>query len=307
MNETKSFPKIYHIGSPDIERLFIGSVEVTEKLDGSQFGFGRHEDGTLWMRSKGQEIYVGSVPKMFALAVATIQAIETRIPKGMTFYGEYLEKPHHNTMVYDRVPKHNIALFGADAGGGWVSDHRDLVFLANNFDIDVVPLLFSGEIKNKEKLDELLNMESVLGKEKIEGIVVKNYNERSKNFYSSECFGKLVREGFKERNGATQIAQKPTIEKFVEQFKTEARWKKAVQHLKDSDLLTLSPKDIGPLLKEIQTDLDIEEAGFIKEELYKMFKRQILSSATHGFPEWYKNSLAEKAFEVVEPTDKSDA
>ena len=43
------------MGDKQISDLFDGEVEITEKLDGSQFGFGR-VDGELVIRSKGREI-----------------------------------------------------------------------------------------------------------------------------------------------------------------------------------------------------------------------------------------------------------
>ena len=41
----QSFPKIFHIGESMIQNLFKGEVEITEKLDGSQFDFGITKDG----------------------------------------------------------------------------------------------------------------------------------------------------------------------------------------------------------------------------------------------------------------------
>jgi hypothetical protein len=38
--KTSAFPKILHIGNKQISDLFDGVVEITEKVDGSQLGFG---------------------------------------------------------------------------------------------------------------------------------------------------------------------------------------------------------------------------------------------------------------------------
>lgn len=109
--KTSAFPKILHIGNKQISDLFDGVVEITEKVDGSQLGFGK-VNGELFVRSKGKEQDLDNPDMMFEKAVEYIKSIEDRLPDNMTFYGEYLNKPKHNTLAYDRTPKNGIALFG---------------------------------------------------------------------------------------------------------------------------------------------------------------------------------------------------
>lgn len=47
---TSAFPKILHLGDKAIRDIFDEEVEITEKVDGSQFGFGIVE-GELIIRS----------------------------------------------------------------------------------------------------------------------------------------------------------------------------------------------------------------------------------------------------------------
>ena len=42
-----AYPKIFSIGSPYVPNLFKGRVEVTEKIDGSQFTFGLNNEKIL--------------------------------------------------------------------------------------------------------------------------------------------------------------------------------------------------------------------------------------------------------------------
>ena len=109
---TGPFPKILHIGDKQISSLFDDEVEITEKVDGSQLGFGK-VNGRLFIRSKGRELDLDNPDGMFKLGVEYVRSIEDKIPDNHTFYGEYLQKPKHNTLAYDRVPKNNISLFGA--------------------------------------------------------------------------------------------------------------------------------------------------------------------------------------------------
>ena len=105
----RSFSKIFAIGTDYIKDIFKDEVEITEKLDGSQFVFGR-VDNELYLRSKGQQIFPESSDKMFRIATDYILSIEHKIADNMVYYCEYLAKPKHNTLAYERVPKNNLIL-----------------------------------------------------------------------------------------------------------------------------------------------------------------------------------------------------
>lgn len=299
IKETKAFPKIFHVGAPEVTNLFVGPVEITEKVDGSQFGFGRVESGDLIMRSKGRIIFDGGIfheDKLFKSAINHVVSVADKIKPGYFFYGEVLAKPQHNTLAYERTPRNFIALYGVLTPTGWVTDHTTLTEYATALDIDVVPLLYSGIVTDMAQLKVQLDAMSYLGKEKIEGIVVKNYNQFSTSPFSSSCYGKYVQEGFKERNGATNAKVKGNdLLELASSFATEARWVKAEQHLRDEGKLTYSPKDIGLLIPEVLKDLETEEGTYIKEALYKMFIKTIKGNTTKGLPEWWKNKLLANA------------
>lgn len=92
-----SFPKIFAIGSKQTERLFLNTVEITEKVDGSQIAFGLI-DGQLHIRSKGAQLFADNPEKMFSLG---IQVIKDRFDRGLLseniiYYGEYLKIERHN-------------------------------------------------------------------------------------------------------------------------------------------------------------------------------------------------------------------
>lgn len=56
MSSIPSYPKIYNLGHDAINNLFESQVEISEKLDGSQFSFGITPTRDIVMRSKGKEI-----------------------------------------------------------------------------------------------------------------------------------------------------------------------------------------------------------------------------------------------------------
>lgn len=307
-----SFPKIMAVGSRPVSSIFEDSVEITEKLDGSQFAFGMlgsKLDSVLCMRSKGAIIYTDAVQSLFAPVVAYVTAIQKKLPLNIVFYGETLHKPKHNTLAYDRVPKHNFALFGIH----YLDEDRwgtseDMQEFANILDFDVVPVLYKGYVKytfDKTKfVQEFLEKESYLGGQKIEGVVIKNYHKQTNianDIYTPFMSAKYVSEHFKEvhqNRWGSEEKPKGKWESFCNQYLSEARWDKAVIHLKERGLLKESPSDIGMLLKEVNQDITLEEKETIKEFLWSIHKKELLGIATRGLAEWYKQKLVKDTYEL---------
>lgn len=314
MSSIASYPKIFHIGGRNISALFHDEVEITEKLDGSMFAFGRM-DGELVARSKRQQLVLDAPPQQFIQAIAKIQAIEHLIPDNTVFYGEYIQQRRHNLLTYSRIPKGTIALFGGANvtktldvwhRNNWMT-HDELTTWAEHLGVDVVRRVFLGKIDSIEELKDYLTFESALGGVEAEGVVVKNYFRQGEYAGQELPFlvGKYVRESFKEVN-RTKWAKAHTfngrVEEFIESFRSEARWHKAVQHLRENDQLTDSPKDIGMLIKEVHQDIETEEKDYIINTLWDLCRKEIARKSTAGFPEWYKEQLAAKSFDKPEET-----
>lgn len=303
MNSIPSFSKIFQVGSEYVPHLFDGEVEVTEKVDGSQFAFGIDKESNIVIRSKGKEMYFEQHDKMFSLGVEYVRKLTPHLEKlkpGTYFYAEYLQRPRHNVLQYERTPKNNLVLFGVSYEGKYLNDYTRLKKWAESLDIDVVPLLYRGSVKSIDDLNKFLETDSYLGREKVEGVVIKNYHQPA--FVGNQIFqsfAKWVRPQFKERHDKDwqrDHSKKGKLETFVESFATEAQWHKAVQHLRDKDELLNEPKDIGALMREIAQDLIWEETENIKKELFKLYRPIIVGRAQRGFPEWYKEQLAKGAF-----------
>lgn len=292
-----AFPKISALGTKYVQDIFLDEVELTEKLDGSQLGFGK-VNGELIIRSKGTIINQDSPDNLFKEGVATVQSIADRIPDNMFFYGEYFKKPRHNKVCYDRIPKHHIALFGAvELPDRFIDDHVILTECADKLDVEVVPLLFRGKVPNQEFVLSFMDRVSALGGAKIEGIVIKNYHRSvmlTPGVVLPIMAAKYVSEEFKEvhrghwKNEETKGGK---LQQFYNQFRTPARWAKAVQHLKERGELTETPKDIRALFKEVSLDIEAEEKEYIMEQLYELHRKELLKVATQGLPEWYKQQI----------------
>lgn len=294
-----AFPKIFTIGQDYIADIFKDDVEVTEKVDGSQWVFGK-VNGALQMRSKGKVQHAGAVDGLFAEAAEYVQSLD--LPDDTVFYGEYLRKPKHNTLCYQSVPKNHIVLFGVSTvGGTFVSEHAALKACAASIGLDAVPLLYSGKVASADALHALLEADSYLGGCSVEGVVVKNY---ARPFLLGGqpiplMCGKYVSEAFKEKHikgWGKENTARGKWDVFQDGFRTDARWEKAYQHLRDNGELTHTPRDIGPLIQEIKRDITDEEMDTIKAFLWAEFSGDLLRRSTAGAPEWYKAKLAERGF-----------
>ena len=299
MEHLSSYPTVYAIGHHAINGIFDNPVIVEEKIDGSQFSFGVL-NGELVCRSHGKQLILDAVEKMFVKAVEAVKTIQPKLHPDWVYRGEYLEKPKHNTLVYGRVPQGNIIIFDIMTAPETYLSYEEKVWEAKEIGLECVPLLYSGKVDNFETFKDFLERESILGNTKIEGIVIKNYELFTQE--KKPAMGKYVSESFKEVHDKDWKDRNPTGKDLVlilsEKYHSEARWQKAIMHLREAGKLDNSPKDIGLLIREIPADILKECETEIKEALFKHFWPQIQRGVVRGFPEWYKDELAKSAFET---------
>jgi hypothetical protein len=231
---------------------------------------------------------------MFRLAVEWIVKNRSNLQAGWTYRGEYLQKSKHNTLAYSRVPRNNIILFDICDGVESYLPYSEVKAEAERIGLEVVPLIAEGELTEANILarkDEWLSRESILGGTKVEGVVIKNYN-----VFTAEkkvAMAKIVRQEFKEQNSSNWKDEHPTsqdiIQRLIETYRNEARWRKAVQHLRDAGELQGEMKDIPLLMKEVSADV-LKEC---KDEigLFAYAWPKIMKGITRGLPEWYKTQI----------------
>ena len=297
MNDSwHSYPSVYALGHRAIAELLLDPVIVEEKIDGSQFSFGRFGSETK-ARSKGVELNVAAPEKMFAGAVAF--AVGADLHDGWTYRAEWLSKPKHNTLAYGRAPDNGLMVFDINIGHETYLPYADKAAEAARIGLETAPILFDG-VLTLEQCKLLLGRQSILGAQQIEGVVVKNYARFGLD--KKALMGKYVSEAFKEVHGAEWKAANPSsvdiIDGLIKSLATEARWQKAVQHLADAGRIEGSPRDIGELMKAVGPDVEKECADEIKAKLWAWAWPKIRRGLTHGLPEWYKAKLLERQFEV---------
>lgn len=293
-----SYPKIYNLGHAAITELLFDDVVIEEKIDGSQFSFGII-GGELECKSHHQDLILDAAG-MFQPAVDAVIKIQHLLPVNLIFRGEFLAKPKQNTLCYGRIPNNNIIIFDIDDGQERYFDYKDKEALAKTLGFECVPQFvlvnkFNPEI-TFETFKKWLEKISCLGGQTIEGIVIKNYNRFARDGHA--LMGKFVSEKFKERNQKNWKEQQSgnVLIDLGQSYRTESRWEKAIQHLKEKGELTNEPKDIGSLLKEINQDVLEECSDEIKNKLFKWAWPNLAREVTKGFPQWYKGRLAKLQF-----------
>lgn len=304
-----TYPSIFNMGHRYIKDLLTSPVLVEEKVDGSQFSFGRflapagagpdERVTETRIRSKGAQMILDAPEKMFALAAQWVKDHEHLLHVGWTYRGEYLAKPKHNALAYDRAPKNHIILFDINPSEEEYLPWEDKAAEAERLGLEAVPRLFHGMIESIEQFREYLSRESVLGGQKIEGVVVKNYALFGQD--KKVMMGKFVSEAFKEVHAGEWKKDNPTtkdvIQRVIDTYRSPARWQKAVIHLREAGKITDTAQDIGVLMREVWPDIEKEEKDAIKGALYAAFSEQMRRGVTAGLPEWYKEQLLKQQFE----------
>ena len=147
---------------------------------------------------------------------------------------------------------------------------------------------------------------SILGGQKIEGVVVKPFAYDKFGADKKVLMAKFVSEAFKEIHSAEWKKSNPTkgdvLDVIVASLRTPARWNKAIQHLRENGEITDSPKDIGALIREVQADVLKECADDIRMRLFSWARPRVQRGVVAGLPEWYKNELLNRQFPPAEET-----
>ena len=305
MKEISSWPKIVNILDEKIRDIFGKEVIITEKIDGSQFGFGQI-DNQPYCRSKNVVLNYEEKPDgMFTDAIEITSSFNLDMflwVKSFVLYGEYLNKPKHNVLCYDKIPKNHLVLFGGIMDTIWRTkymERRTLEYFASELGVDIVPILYQGILENIEMLDKLLDTESYLGGPKIEGLVIECRDYVPERMpWMPFAIAKYVSEVFREKHNKNWKDDKKSLDFVLEKcYVSEARFEKAYQHLRDAELIENSVTDIGALIKEVQLDFVAEEADEIKimimDFYLKKHMKKLIKQVSQGVPDWYKAKLKE--------------
>jgi hypothetical protein len=297
-----AYPKVWALGHRQASGIFSppGPIIVQEKVDGSQISFGMI-DGELHMRSKSKAIDVMAPDKLFIQAVKQVVMRQEILHEGWVYRGEYLNRPKHNVLAYDRVPVGNISLYDIEDGPRFLTP-EELFEEAARIEMESSYLISKNATGNvADHFQEWLTYTSKLGGQKIEGVVLKNYSVLSG--FGDPLFCKYVSEEFKETaKGVWHTTPKQEfIEQVGAQFHTTARFDKAYIHLQERGEITGELKDITSLFQEVARDFEEEYTDEVKDKLWEHFRKKILKSVQFGIPQWYKDKLAQWSEIMAKP------
>ena len=298
-----SYPSIFALGHKHLAELLLDPVLVEEKIDGSQFSFGVFAPGDngwggLRCRSKGVQLNIFAPDKMFENAVNVAKDLAAALRPGWTYRAEYLLKPKHNALAYERMPARHLIIFDINTGHEEYLPYDAKAEEAVRLGLEVVPRIHEGAIEDVQHFRAMLETISCLGGQRIEGVVVKNYRRFG---LDKKCLmGKFVSEAFKEVHAAEWKKSNPSsgdiVDNLIAQYRNPTRWAKAVQHLREAGKLEGSPRDIGGLFKEVPADILKECEDDIKAALLRWAWPKVQRGVTAGLAEWYKERLLEQQF-----------
>lgn len=201
------YPKIQHLadalgdegGEQVVKDAFSSAVEITAKMDGQQFAvyLDENNDPTFYTKSMKldpaefdlKDMYYktkraeGSDYKDYGRVILHFMNLKKqgkldKLPPNSLISGEFYGSKKPNVIMYEREPKGNFILFGLKTGEEW-ADYDTLVKTANLLDVEVVPVLFSGEIKNKKSF--LAGLSKTLRANKQFMQSIKDYFEKKGN------------------------------------------------------------------------------------------------------------------------------
>jgi hypothetical protein len=256
-------------------------------------------NGDLHFRSRCAGLDGETTNKLFFPTVDHIQSVGHLLQEGWTYRGEAFKGPKHNTKTYHRAPAGNLVLFDVETLPGKFMDPANVRDIAAHLEVEPVRTIFEGtRLQETEEfvpwsvwLEGLLEQDSTLEGTQLEGIVIKAYDKLTR--LGQVMMAKIVSPEFREAHKSNKTFMRGTnyAAALASDYRTEPRWRKAVQHLRDNGELSNSQRDIGPLLKELQTDFEQECAGDVGRQLWEHYRKTILKGIGSGFPEWYKAEL----------------
>jgi len=284
----KYYPKISNLNEENAKKILNSKVEITEKIDGSQFRLTLSKNSFDCGSKKisGKDL----IEKQFPYAVEKCKEIFDRyLSKNLYQLGEidlfmeYLQKERHNRIRYGRVPRNNLYLFSAFIDDKLVLT-KELIGLANLLEIEPPHVLVSDKIVSYNDLkNRYLKCKSSLGIDYIEGIIIKNYNIIGRLGFPLSC--KFVNKEFREVK-PTKLNE--TLEdKVIEPYITKMRFLKVIQHLKEEGKITGSLFDLKFIVEEYKSDLFEEEW----ENIIKIFEKEIDKNVKRKTSKWYKEML----------------
>ena len=264
------YPKIHQLGTDETNGIFNDNIVVQSKVDGANFSFWLDDTALMFgSRNKSLEGYTEDTANRW-IGMKPVLEVYRETPElfktTLHYYGESLQK---HTLSYDTIPPFvGYDVFSLETGEflDWKTAKKEFELL----DLEFINIHFEkpGKDVTIEELKECIK-NSPYRKDGDEGIVIKNYIR--KNVFDRPLFGKIVEDGFKEKNAQAFTGHKRVEDDsllIVEEYCTPARIEKAIHKLVDEGE-RLDMALMSTLFRYVNRDI-FQECG---AEIYSKYTR----------------------------------
>jgi len=275
----KKYPKIHRLGKEETDGILFGEVHVEEKIDGANASIWM-EDGAICIGSRNNKLTSDVLnPKEgdnyfngFLEYVAGHEGIQSLLKDSpdLRLCGEWLVK---HSIAYDSTKMNKFYLFdittATDEEGEEEYLPKFMVHKAGRaYDIETPEYHGSFENPTLEQIMEFVG-KSAIGDEG-EGVVLKN--PKFVNVFGDHCYGKIVTENFKEKNGIVFGGNNKHSDSYCEmwianKYITLARVEKVMQKLQPTLDRRLHLQHIPLVIKAVYQDMLTEEIWEIVNNL----------------------------------------
>lgn len=264
-------------------------IIIQEKVDGSQLTIFKRND-TLHFYNKNNPCNPKGKPWLNSY-ISLINHPEF-FQDGYFYHGEAMKDCRPVTCIYQRVPRYHWTIYEIIKSDGTILTPEEMIEHLKLTNLETVQILYDSKIHLTNPFDiesiilELMKkvetgeISSSLGG-KMEGIVVKRLN-----YNGSTYRGKFVRKEFQEahrqkKEKITEVPMETFIQNIGEIYNTEARKRKAMQHLKEKEKWNdiNMESNITYLVNELDEDLLKEAEMDIKNMLFIRFWPEISKNA----------------------------
>lgn len=310
-DKIKGYPSINHL---ELNTEFNWSLKnpnwyIEEKIDGSQLTmiYNKEEDKIVFYNKK-RLLNINS--KFFEKSISMLSTLKN-LNSNYEYYGESVTKYKHNIINYKRLPPYFYIIYDIyDNQNKKLLSPEEKKTESERLGLEVVKTFYQNndpEISPKQKCIEIMEkiknnssdyfscLSSMDNKVKPEGIVLKHHNVVNDKGDIITIKLKHVDNEFKEFQKMKRNKSEINSEEFVNvignMFQCEGRYHKAVQHLKEKELLKNNKSDIKLLINELDNDLEKEYKNLIKNYLYTEFINKIKISSRKNFNKWYQDNF----------------
>lgn len=251
------YPKIHTLGSPETEGILDQLIVIESKVDGANFRC-RYipEEDKLIFGNRSRELLYNAEYSNWRAINAYKKAFEEHkenfIPD-VVYFSESMQK---HTLEYQNIPDTiGYDIFDLKRNEFW--DWKAAAKAFESIGIPFINVHYEGLAENIT-IDELKEYikKSPYRKEGDEGIIIKCYTRL--NSYGRPLFAKIVDPIFKEKNKEVFKGVTPKIKtdntEIINEYFTEARFIKAINHFKDDNEIIDMPL-MSKLFKYMSDDI----------------------------------------------------